>query len=102
LPREIDFADMLPSASLTAGTVLCIAPSALASAVEVPRLEASINALWHEETSPQQIVDIGGGIMATPVRSSYQTDTVALRMIMPVLWILRTPSACTWMASVTW
>ncbi|TAI60690.1 hypothetical protein [Bradyrhizobium sp. Leo170] len=71
---------------------------------EAPRFEISDQATLHmEDTNPQPIV--GGadpGTPANPVRSLWQTDSLALRLILPVNWTLRRPGMVAWVQGVTW
>jgi hypothetical protein len=93
---------VLASASLAPGTVIAVATPAIVSASELlPRIDASPYALIHEETNAQAIVLPGGGT-ASPVRSLYQTDSVAMRLRLPISWALRQPGALAWMQNVSW
>jgi hypothetical protein len=93
LPRALPY-PVLVSTALPGGTIIAVALPALVSAVEVaPRIDASTQAVVHQETVPAQIVDL----MATPVRSLFQTDTVGLRLRWPISWALRDPRAVAWM-----
>jgi hypothetical protein len=93
---------VLTSASLAPGTVIAVAVNALVSAIDAPEISASQHATPHEQEQPSPLVDIGGGIMATPVRSMFQTDSVSLRLIMNASWVLRSPSAIAWIQNATW
>jgi hypothetical protein len=73
---------VLMSASLADGTVIAVATSALASAIDPPVIDASQEAISHQETAPREIVDIGN-TSAYPVRSFFQTDSLGLRLRMP-------------------
>jgi hypothetical protein len=77
-----------------------IAPRAFVSIFETPRVEASFEALVHEDTAPTAIS--ATGVMAAPTRSLFQTNAVGLRMNTPVSWALRSPGAVAWMAAVNW
>jgi hypothetical protein len=67
---------------------------------EAPRFEISDQATLHmEDTTPLPIVD--GGVPAAPVRSLWQTDSLGLRLIMPMNWIMRRPVAAL-INGVTW
>jgi hypothetical protein len=95
LPRQPPFA-VLTSATLAPGSIIAVALNALVSAVEgPPQIDASRDALVHEETGPRQ--DIGGGIMATPLRSYFQSDTVGLKLRWLISWALRDPRGVAWM-----
>ena len=88
---------VLPSSALPAGTVIAIAGNALAAAVEVaPDIRASMEATFHEETAPAALMT------GVPVRSLYQTDTLALRMILPCDWGLRSSGGVAWISAATW
>src|SRR5262249_21060495 len=70
---------------------------------EAPAFDISDQATIHEEdTSPAAIV--GGtspGTAATPVRSLWQTDTLALRMIQRLNWTLRRTGMVAYVTGVT-
>ena len=82
LPRAPAY-PVLASTSLAPSTIVAVALNAPVSTVEVPRLDASTEAIVHEETSPA--VDIGG-MTVTPTRSYFQSDTVGLRLRWPISW----------------
>jgi hypothetical protein len=94
-------APVLVSNALAAGTIAIIETSALAVGFGLePRIEASKHATLHMETAPSAIVS-GGAVPAGAVRSLYQTDTTALRLVLDVSWGLRAPQLA-WMQSVLW
>jgi len=69
---------------------------------EAPRFEVSDQATLHlEDTSPQ---DITGGTPspAVPVKSMFQTDSLALRLVWPLNWALRRTGMVAWVTGVTW
>jgi hypothetical protein len=68
-----------------------------------PRFEVSDQATLHmEDTTPLAIGTPGTPpTVAAPVRSMFQTDSLALRMILPMNWIMRRP-VISWVAAVTW
>jgi hypothetical protein len=93
---------VLTSASLAAGTVIAVATNAVVSAAEgSPQIDASRDASVHWDTVPDEIVDIGG-IYARPVASTFQTETVALRLRWPISWALRASDGLAWMSGVNW
>jgi hypothetical protein len=70
-----------------------------------PRFEVSDQATLHfEDTTPLQLTTgaQGSGVVATPTRSMYQTDSLALRMILPMNWAMRRTGVIAWIAAVTW
>jgi hypothetical protein len=92
--------EVLSSSSLTAGTVICVATAALVSAINpTPVIESSIAATIHENTTPLPLVD---GSAAAGTRSLWQTDSLALRLVLEVSWGLRSASGLAWTSSVTW
>jgi len=94
LPRQPPFVTLVAS-NLAPGTIIAVALSALVSAVEgSPQIEASTEAIVHMHTEPRE--DIGGGIMARPLRSFFQSDTVGLKLRWPISWALRSPQGVAW------
>jgi hypothetical protein len=72
-------------------TLIAVASRALVAAVDAPAIDVSGEAVFHEEdTAPLPIVV--GGVMASPIRSAWQTDSVGLRFRLPVSWVLRAPA----------
>lgn len=71
---------------------------------EGPRFEVSDQATLHEEdTTPLPIVaGASPGTHATPVRSLWQTDSLALRLILPINWTLRRTGIVALVQGVTW
>jgi hypothetical protein len=92
---------VLMSSTLPAGRVIAVAARALVTAVDAPQIDASREAAVHMASPASELVDIGG-VLATPIKSMVQTDSVALRLRMPLAWALRSPVALAWMDSVTW
>lgn len=71
---------------------------------EAPRFEVSDQATLHmEDTAPADLVGAGSpGVVAAPQRSLFQTDSLALRMIMPLNWAQRRAGTIAWVQNVTW
>jgi len=69
-----------------------------------PRFDISDSATIHmEDTSPAELVGTGSpGTVASPQRSLFQTDSLALRMVMPLNWAMRRTGMVTWVQNVTW
>jgi hypothetical protein len=69
-----------------------------------PRFELSDQATLHmEDTTPLAIGTPGApATVAAPVRSMFQTDAIALRMIMPMNWAMRRAGLVSWVTGVTW
>lgn len=71
---------------------------------EAPRLELSDQATLHmEDTNPLDLVGPGSpGVVAAPQRSLFQTDSIALRMVMPLNWVQRRAGTIAWTTATTW
>jgi HK97 family phage prohead protease len=72
---------------------------------DTPRFDISDQATLHfEDTTPLQITTgaQGSAVAATPVRSMFQTDSLALRMILPMNWAMRRTGSVAWVTGVTW
>jgi HK97 family phage prohead protease/HK97 family phage major capsid protein len=71
---------------------------------EAPRLELSDQATLHmEDTAPLDLVGPGSpGVVAAPQRSLFQTDSIALRMVMPLNWVQRRAGTIAYTNTVTW
>ena len=90
-----------PSAALSTGTVIAVASDALVGALDPPRIEAAKSTVEHYETVPADITTPGA--ISYPVKSTFQTNSVSLRLIMPVSWALRIDDgAVAWMENVSW
>jgi hypothetical protein len=87
---------VLQSASVAAGSVIAVASAGLASAIEAPRLDAGKSVSVHSETVPQPVGT------SSPGRSFFQTDTVALRLILGATWAVRDPRAVAVVSGVKW
>src|SRR5262249_2566576 len=93
---------VLASAALAAGTVIAIEASALASAFSsVPAFSSCIQGVLHEDTVPLHIVD-GSGTPAQGVRSLWQTDVIALRMVLRASYGMRGTGLVQVIQNVTW
>jgi hypothetical protein len=94
--------NVLTSASLAEDTIIVVAAAAVVSAVEgAPAIDLSSQASWHLDSVPGEIVDIGG-VYARPVASSFQSDTIGLRLKWPISWGRRANNAIAWMQNTNW
>jgi HK97 family phage prohead protease len=96
---------VIVSNTVTAGMVILIDAADFVSAEgDDPRFEVSDQATLHmEDTTPLAIGTVGSpATVAAPTRSLWQTDSLGLRMIMPVNWILRRTGGVAWTQAVTW
>lgn len=69
---------------------------------DAPRFEISDQATLHEEDSAPLPIVPGSGTASAPVRSLFQTDTLALRMIQRMNWAMRRPGMVALVQGVTW
>jgi hypothetical protein len=101
LPQTVEW-PVLSSSSLAARTVIMVAANAVVSAVEgTPQIEASQEASLHRDTAPADIVS-SAGVVATPVGTLYQTDSVGLRLRWPISWARRDARGIAWLTAVNW
>lgn len=69
-----------------------------------PEFMVSDQAVLHmEDTNPAALSAVGTpNAVAAPIRSLFQTDTMAIRMILPLNWALRHPDVVSWTQTMTW
>ncbi len=94
---------VIASSGLADGIVLCLATNALAVAGgnDPPKISVSTEAVVHfEQDAPLPISN--AGTVAAPVRSLYQTDAVAVKLLADLTWALRATGGVAWTQSVTW
>jgi hypothetical protein len=95
--------DLLPvaaAAGLAPGTVICLEPESLALTLSDPQFSvATVAAVHQEDTNPLDISS--GGTLASPVKSMFQTDALALRMTLSANWGMRAPHVA-YMTGVGW
>jgi hypothetical protein len=96
---------LIESSTVPIGMAIAVdAADFVSVGAEGPRMEISDQATVHlEDTAPADIVSGPSGtpVAATPVKSMWQTDSLALRLIMFTNWIMRRPVVA-WMTGVTW
>ena len=90
------------SPALAANDIIAIACNGLASAVsEIPEIEASkLSTLHMEDTTPQPLVS--GGVVASPQRSLWQSDTIGIKIRFLADWNLRDARALAWTTVTGW
>lgn len=96
---------IIQSGTVPAGTVIVIDAADFVSVTgDGPRFEISDQATLHmEDTAPTDISTTGTpAVVAFPVKNMFQTDMLALRMIMPLTWAIRRTGTVAWVAGVTW
>jgi Phage capsid family len=95
-----DLWPVLASAAVPDKTIIGVVPAGIATVIEPPRIEAS-SATAHTDDVPKEIVDIGG-VLAAPVRSFFQIDAVALRLVLPASFARRSANAVAWVTATKW
>ena len=91
--------DVLASNAIPAGTVICVGlPGLVSAGSPTPRIDVSRDAEVAADTVPPSDGSIGSVVL----KSSFQTDTPAIRFISEMTWGLRSPSAIAYVSSVTW
>lgn len=95
---------VIESSNVTAGMVILIDAADFVSVGGDPMFDVSDTATIHmEDTTPLAIGTVGSpNTVAAPTRSLWQTDTIGIRMIMPLNWTLRRTGVLAWTQSVTW
>lgn len=96
---------LIQSGTVPLGTVLCVdAADYVSVSGDTPRFEISDQATLHmEDTAPLQLAAAGTpAVVAAPAQSMFQTDSLALRLILPMNWAMRRAGVVSWVAGVTW
>jgi HK97 family phage prohead protease len=96
---------VIVSSTMPAATVLLLdAADFMSVSGDDPRFEVSDQATLHfDDTTPLNIGTVGTPpTVAAPSRSMFQTDSLALRMILPMNWAMRRTGVIAWIAAVTW
>jgi hypothetical protein len=101
LNRELTF---LPSLAVADDTVIAVDPLSWAHGFgDDFDVDVSTAATLHmEDASPAEIVSASGPTPAAPVRSLWQTDGFALRLLCDVAFAPRRPNAAAWIEGATW
>lgn len=96
---------IIDSGTIPLGTVITMdAADFVSVGGDAPRFELSDQATLHmEDTTPADIVaGPGPGTPAFPVKSMWQTDSIALRLILPINWTVRRAGVVAVVNGVTW
>jgi hypothetical protein len=92
----------MASNGVPAKTVIAVATPALVSVTEAaPMIDASGETAVHE-ADPAAAIVTPAGTLAYPVRSLFQTDSVSLRLRLPITWAVRVSGAVSVMTNVNW
>jgi hypothetical protein len=92
---------VLMSPAIPAGTLIAVVPEAIGSGYSgLPEVEVSKFGLMHfEDTNPLPIVG-PGGVVASPARGSWQTDSLGIKLRMRAAWASLQPGAVQYMTGV--
>lgn len=96
---------ILPSPAVAATRIIAVDPLSLVHATDPnPDIAASKDAVLHmEDTSPAQISTPGTpATVAAPVRSVFQTGSIALRVILEMAWAKRRSTAVAYIDNPDW
>ena len=97
---------VITSSNVAADTMLLVDAADFVSVTgDSPRFDVSDQATLHmEDTTPLQIATgaQGSGVLATPARSLWQTDTIGVRMLLDLNWGLRRTGVVAWTQTMTW
>jgi hypothetical protein len=91
--------DVLASNAIPAGTVIAVGlPGLVSAGSPTPRIDVSRDVETAMDTAPPS----DGSIGSVALKSSFQTDTPAIRFVSEMTWGLRSPSCLEYVASITW
>jgi hypothetical protein len=94
------------TSAIPAKTLIAIDPTAIATGYSgLPTVDTTIHSTAHfEDTTPLPIASgaQGSGVLATPVRSAFQTDTVFLRCKLNATWATLRPGVVQTISNVGW
>lgn len=96
---------VIKSGTVPLGVVIALDAADFVSVTgDNPRFEISDQATLHmEDTTPLNIGTAGTPpTVAAPAMSMFQTDSMALRLILPMNWVVRRSGVVAWTSAVTW
>lgn len=96
---------VIVSGSVAAGIVILVDAADFVSVTgDDPRFDVSDQATIHmEDTTPLAIGTVGSpNTVAAPTRSLWQTDSIGIRMILPMNWAMRRTGTVAWTQNVNW
>jgi len=94
---------IIQSGTVPAGTVIVIDAADFVSVTgDGPRFEISDQAVLHMEDSSPTDISTSGTAVAFPAKSMFQTDSLALRLVLPLTWAIRRTGTVAWLTGVTW
>ena len=95
---------IISSGTIPLGTVILLDAADFVSVGENPEFDVSDQATLHfDDTTPLDIGTSGTPpVVAAPVKSLWQTNSLGLRLILPVNWLMRRTGMVSFVAGVTW
>lgn len=96
---------VIESSTVAADMLILVDAADFASVTgDDPRFDVSDQATIHmEDTTPLAIASVGTpNTVAAPLRSLWQTDSLGIRMILPMNWALRRAGVVAWTQPITW
>jgi hypothetical protein len=95
---------VIASVGVTAGTIIAVeGPSFVSGFSGVPEFFTSTQAVLHMDSAPTALSMVGSpNLVSAPDRSIYQSDCVAVKMVLRVGWGLRASGHATYISSVAW
>jgi HK97 family phage prohead protease len=97
---------VVSSTSMPATQLIMVDAADFASVTgDSPQFDVSDVATIHEEdTAPLPLVTgaQGSGVVASPMRSLWQTASIGIRMMLDMNWTMRRAGMVSWMTGVTW
>jgi HK97 family phage prohead protease/HK97 family phage major capsid protein len=93
---------VLTSTSATAARLIAVDAEDFATATgDTPQFDVSEQTTLHMSDTPLELVSAGGTV-ADPTRSMFQTNSLALRMILPITWKMRRSGMVQWIDGTSW
>jgi hypothetical protein len=95
---------IFPCAALAAGTVIAVEPSAFVSYISPePVIDVGTETALHfEDTSPAQLATGTGPTVATPIKSLFQQDLVAIRVLLEISYTMRAANMVSFLTAASW
>jgi hypothetical protein len=95
---------IIDSSTVPAKTVMLVdAADFVVMQADNMRFEISDQATLHmEDTTPLDLVSGSPGTVASPQRSLFQTDSLALRMVFPINWAFRRTGMVAYTTGINW
>jgi HK97 family phage major capsid protein len=93
---------VIVSGTVPTTTVIVVDAADFVSVSEGPRFEVSDQATLHMEDTTPTDISTSGTAVAFPAKSMFQTDSMALRLILPMNWIMRRTGCVAWLTGATW